>query len=70
MFYNFEKKQGFFSEWFLSVWEYWHAWTVEGDCEGHVDDVPLRSDHHLHHHHEEQRQELIDLKKYLINKDW
>ena len=29
--------------------------TCEGDRERHVDDVPLRGDHHLHHHHEEQR---------------
>ena len=39
----------------------------ESDGERHVDDVPLRGDHHLDHHHEEQREELIDLEKYLIN---
>ena len=45
------------------------ARAVEGDGEGHVDDVPLGGDDDLDHHHEEERQELIDLEKYLINKD-
>ena len=40
------------------------ARTVEGDSEGHVDDVPLCGDHNLDHHHEEQGQELIDLNKH------
>ena len=31
--------------------------------EGHVDDVPLGGDHHLHHDDEEQAQQLIDLEK-------
>ncbi len=31
--------------------------------DGHVEDEPLRHDHHLHHHHKEQGQQLVHLQK-------
>jgi hypothetical protein len=30
--------------------------------DGHVEDKPLRHDHHLHHHHKEQGQQLVHLQ--------